>query len=442
MNKAIRFFVFMIIAVILLPAAVFAAPAQKYSLMANGSKLTAYIIEDDVYIRPQELAQACMGTNLKFDVTYENGIMIIGLKRDFSGEVQKLKSKSAYEDITIVSGDFRVEGFDATGHISCAPIEEENFVLLKDMGTIVGFTYTRDRESGELKINRASSGFLGIGGTGLSSDEYIDIIANVFYGAFFSNDNVRVISDSAEIARMLAPSYSVDIPASAKNAPFSDMIAANISATLKESDVRDIDPDKPMVALTFDDGPREGNTEQILEALDAVDGRATFFMVGTNVENYPDTVKAVAEQGSELANHSYNHPQLTTLGTDGAMEQINHTNDLIYNTAGIRPAIGRPPYGSINNEIITASGMEWFNWSVDTLDWKSRNADSVCDVILSEVGDRDVILMHDIHDSTVEAAVRIIPKLHEMGYQLVTISELAEVEGGAENVSGHIRMDD
>ncbi|MBQ6554095.1 MAG: polysaccharide deacetylase family protein [Firmicutes bacterium] len=439
MNKAIRFFVFLIIALTLPAAAVFAAPAQKYSLMANGGKLTAYLVEDEVYIRPQELAQVCMGTNLNFDMTYENGIMIISLKKDFSGEVQKLKCKSAYEDIPVISADFRVDGIDATGHMSCVPIEEENFVALKDMGGIVGFTYTRDRESGELKINRTPSGFLGFGGAGLSSEEYIGIITNLVYGAVLSNDNVRVISDSAEIARMLAPAYSVDIPQSAKSAPFSDMLAASISATLKESDVRDIDPDKPMVAITFDDGPREGNTEQILEALDAVDGRATFFMVGTNVENYPDTVRAVAEQGSEIANHSYNHPQLTTLGTDGAMNQINKTNDLIYNAAGVRPTIGRPPYGSINGDIIAASGMEWFNWSVDTLDWKSRNADAVCDVILSEVGDRDVILMHDIHDSTVEAAVRIIPKLHEMCYQLVTISELAEVEGGAANVSGHIK---
>ncbi|MBQ6555325.1 MAG: polysaccharide deacetylase family protein [Firmicutes bacterium] len=438
MKNTVRFFVFMMFA-LLMTTAVYAAPAQKYNLMANGGKLTAYMIEDDIYIRPQELAQVCAGTSINYDMTYENGILIISLNKDFSGEVKKLKCKSAYDDIPIVTGDFRVEGIDATGHMSCAPIEEENLVRLKDMGIIVGFIYTRDRESGELKISRTPSGFLGFGGAGLSADEYIDIIANVFYGALLSNDNVRVISDSAEIARMLTPAYSVDIPASAKSAPFSEMLAASISASLKESDARDVDPDKPMVALTFDDGPREGNTEQILEALDAVDGRATFFMVGTNVENYPDTVRAVAEQGSELANHSYNHPQLTTLGTDGAMEQINKTNDLIYNAAGVRPTIGRPPYGSINEDIIAASGMDWFNWSVDTLDWKTRNADAVCDVILSEVGDRDVILMHDIHSSTVEAAVRIIPKLHEMGYQLVTISELAEVEGGAENVSGHIK---
>ena len=264
------------------------------------------------------------------------------------------------------------------------------------------------------------------------------MVSDLLYSSVLANENVQIASRGAEIARLLAPEDTAKLRISEKS-PFAPLAANTLNAVLQESDVRDIDPDKKMVAITFDDGPREGNTERILEALDAVDGRATFFMVGTNVENYPDTVKAVAEQGSEIANHSYNHPQLTTLGTSGALEQINHCNDLINKAAGVTPTIGRPPYGSIDEDIINGSGMEWFNWSVDTLDWKSRNADSVCSVIMENVGDRDVILMHDIHDSTVEAAVRIIPWLHEQGYQLVTISELAEVEGGAENVSGHIK---
>lgn len=437
MKKTACFFAFMA-AVLLMPVLAFAAPAQKYSLMAQGSKVTAYMIEDELYLHPQELAKAYAGTRIKFDVGFDGGVMNVALKKDFSGEIGKFKSKAVYDDAPVLPLDFRVEGIDAVGHIDSVVLEEETFVRLKDISKIVGFTYTRNKATGEVQMDADPVTPSGMGAAGLASDEYIDMAANIAYGIVLSNDDVRVMTKSGDIAKMLVPEgYSGGgIP---KNSPLSGLVAESLTASLKEADTRDIDPDKPMVALTFDDGPRAGNTERILEALDAVDGRATFFMVGTNVENYPDTVKAVAEQGSEVANHSYNHPQLTTLGTDAALEQIRKTNGLINDITGITPTIGRPPYGSIDAAIIDGSGMEWFNWSVDTLDWKYRDADTVYNNVISNVSDRDVVLMHDIHASTIDAAVRIIPKLDEMGYQLVTISELCEVQEGAENVSGHIR---
>ena len=426
---------------LLMPLTVMASPAQKYSLTAGGSKITAYVLDEEMYVRPQELAKAYAGTSLNFDTEIEDGTLVVTLKKDYTGEVGKFKCKSAYDDIATAPMDFRVTGIDAAGSVTSAVIEEQNLVRLKDLGGIVGFSYTRNKQSGNVRIEKSPSLGLGAGaGLGLSANNYIDMAADLFYGSLLTNDSVRVLSKSADIVRLLAPSdYNVEGVKTAKNSPLADILAGSISAKLTESDTRDVDPDKPMVALTFDDGPRAGNTERILEALDAVDGRATFFMVGTNVENYPDTVLAVAEQGSELANHSYNHPQLTTLGTAAALEQINKTNGLINDLTGVTPTIGRPPYGSIDADIINGSGMEWFNWSVDTLDWKYRDADTVYNNVISEVSDRDVVLMHDIHESTIDAAVRIIPKLDEMGYQLVTISELAEVMDGAENVSGHIK---
>ena len=436
MKKILLIFV---LYVLCLPTAVLAAPAQKYSLMTSGGKLTAYMSGDELYVRPEEMASACKGTNFAFDASYAENMYKISLKTDFSGDLPKFKSKSAYDDVPAVQTGFTVEGFDASGTLNGIDIEGVPFIRLKDMGAIVGFNYTRSKTTGAVMLTKQPSGSTIRGGRTLSAGRYIDMVSDLLYNSVITSENVQIASRGVEIAKLLAPEDYDKLQISEKS-PFAPLAANTVNAILKESDTRDVDPEKPMVALTFDDGPREGNTERILEALDAVDGRATFFMVGTNVENYPDTVAAVAEQGSELANHSYDHPQLTTLGTSGAMEQINKTNGLIAGITGITPTIGRPPYGSINNDIITTSGMEWFNWSVDTLDWKSRNADSVCDVIMSEVGDRDVILMHDIHESTVEAAVRIIPWLHEQGYQLVTISELAEVEGGAENVSGHIKL--
>ncbi|MBQ9518342.1 MAG: polysaccharide deacetylase family protein [Firmicutes bacterium] len=437
MKKITYLFTF-IFTLIMSSAAVMAAPAQKYNLMTGGGKVTAYLVRDEIYVRPEEAANTVKGTNLAFDASYVDDAYKITLKTDFSGDLPKFKCKSAYEDVPAVQVNFTVEGYDAYGTLNGIDIEGVKFLKLKDLGTIAGFNYTRSKSTGAVMLVKQPSATPLHGGKLLSSGQYIDMVSDLLYSSVLANENVQIASRGAEIARLLAPEDTAKLRISEKS-PFAPLAANTLNAVLQESDVRDIDPDKKMVAITFDDGPREGNTERILEALDAVDGRATFFMVGTNVENYPDTVKAVAEQGSEIANHSYNHPQLTTLGTSGALEQINHCNDLINKAAGVTPTIGRPPYGSIDEDIINGSGMEWFNWSVDTLDWKSRNADSVCSVIMENVGDRDVILMHDIHDSTVEAAVRIIPWLHEQGYQLVTISELAEVEGGAENVSGHIK---
>ncbi|MBR6401344.1 MAG: polysaccharide deacetylase family protein [Firmicutes bacterium] len=430
-------FIFMVLLLLwAVPTA--AAPAQKYGLMTYGGKLTAYVVEDEVYVRPEELASACAGTNLAFDISYADDAYKITLGSDFSGDLQKLRSKSSYEDVPVTDVTFTVEGFDNSGSIRAAVIEEKPFLKLKELGSITGFAYMRNKTTGAVVLLRQPSAGTLHEGRALSAGKYIDLMSDILYNSMLASDDMRVASRSADIARLLVPADYTPLKIS-QGSPLAPLAANSMKGMLTEADTRDVDPDKPMVAITFDDGPREGNTEQILEALEAVDGRATFFMVGTNVENYPDTVKAVAEQGSEIGNHTYNHPQLTTLGTSGAMEQINHCNSLIADATGVTPVIGRPPYGSIDADIISASGMDWFNWSVDTLDWKSRNADSVCSVIMENVGDRDVILMHDIHGSTVEAALRIIPWLHEQGYQLVTISELAEVQGGAENVSGYIR---
>ncbi len=424
---------------LLMPLTAAAASAQKYNLMTGGGKITAYVIEDEVYVRPQELAKVYAGTSMNFDVKTVDGVLVVTLNKDLSDGVERLRSRSSYDDVTVEPVEFGIAGIDAKGSVTGVTIEKQRLIKLKDLGSIVGFSYTRNKETGAVHIEKTSSPLIGLSGeTGLLPENYINMAAGVLYGSLASNDELRVLSKSAGIVRLLVSQNSDKNVEISSDSPLAVLAAGRISAKLQESDERDIDPNKPMVALTFDDGPREGNTERILDALDEVGGRATFFMVGTNVEQYPDTVAAVAEQGSQIANHSYSHPQLTTLGTEGALEEINKTNTLISNAAGVVPDTGRPPYGSIDDDIIAASGMEWYNWNIDTLDWKYKDADTVYNNVMSEVTDRDVVLMHDIHETTVEAALRIIPKLNEMGYQLVTINELAEVIGDPQDVSGHI----
>lgn len=194
---------------------------------------------------------------------------------------------------------------------------------------------------------------------------------------------------------------------------------------------RTVDPQRPMVALTFDDGPHPRNTPRILEALKAYDGASTFFMVGTNVERYPDVVLQVAENGSEIASHTYSHPNLTRLSADSLNVQLNRVSELVDELTHQQIQIKtlRPPYGAVNEQVKEASPTPLILWSLDTLDWKTRSAEKTVDLVLSQVEDGDIILMHDIHAESADAAETIIPKLTEMGFQLVTIQELMEAKG-------------
>ena len=127
------------------------------------------------------------------------------------------------------------------------------------------------------------------------------------------------------------------------------------------------------------------------------------------------------ETGCELGNHSYDHPQLTKLSADKIANQIGTTNDLIQQAAGSTATVMRPPYGAINDTVRSSVGLPMILWSIDTLDWKTRNAQSSIDTVMNDVQDGDVILMHDIHTESIDAALVLIPKLEEAGYQLVTV---------------------
>lgn len=189
-----------------------------------------------------------------------------------------------------------------------------------------------------------------------------------------------------------------------------------------------IDVNKPMIALTFDDGPGPG-TDRILETLKKYNAKATFFMIGTNTDRYPDTIRKMRELGCELGNHSKTHPQLTKLSAEQIRKEMEYTNKSIEKaTGGFRPTIMRPPFGLINAKVRENVGLPLQMWSVDTLDWKTRNTKKTVEAVM-KAGDGDVVLMHDIHKQSVEAAVQLIPKLIDKGYQLVTVSELAEARG-------------
>ncbi len=196
----------------------------------------------------------------------------------------------------------------------------------------------------------------------------------------------------------------------------------------EEAVERVVDPTKPMIALTFDDGPGK-YTMQLLEQLENHDAKATFFLVGENVGKHPDVIRKMHDMGCEIGNHTTSHARLTTLADANVLAQINGTNVAIESVIGEGAKFLRPPYGSTDDRIATLANSPLVMWSVDTNDWVSKDALAVRQHVLSEVEDGDIILMHDIHETTVQATLELIPQLIEKGYQLVTISEMAEARG-------------
>ena len=186
------------------------------------------------------------------------------------------------------------------------------------------------------------------------------------------------------------------------------------------------------IAITFDDGPNAELTPKLLDMLKERGIKATFFVVGKNVEEYPGIVTRMASEGHEVANHSWSHPTLTKLGFESFRKQIENTNQAIANATGKRPVLMRPPYGatnvSLNKRLNEQFGLKVILWSVDPLDWKYRNSNRVYTAIVQNTRAGSIILAHDIHATTVSAMPATLDALLAKGYKFVTVSELIGME--------------
>ncbi len=205
----------------------------------------------------------------------------------------------------------------------------------------------------------------------------------------------------------------------------------------------EIDPSRPMVALTYDDGPSKSVTPRILDKLESVGGRATFFMVGQQVERNPEIVNRVVQMGCEVGNHTFDHTEMVKLTQEGLLNEIQLTSEAIYNCTGIRPLIVRPPGGNETDsgmDVLGYLSMPAILWSVDTRDWKTRDAAQTINTVLTTVQDGDIVLMHDLYDATGDASMTIIDELVARGYQLVTVSELSAYRGGLEPEKSYKRF--
>ena len=188
---------------------------------------------------------------------------------------------------------------------------------------------------------------------------------------------------------------------------------------------RFVDITKKLVAVTYDDGPHNTYSNRILDTLEEHGCVATFFEVGNLVEQGADTIKRAEALGCEIASHTWSHANLQTSSQSVIDSQIEKADEAIEDVIGKKPALLRPPYGATDKELLANCDKYLIGWSVDTNDWKYRDADKVFGVIKNEGDlDGDVILMHSLYDSTAKATERIVPYLVDKGYQLVTISEL------------------
>lgn len=192
------------------------------------------------------------------------------------------------------------------------------------------------------------------------------------------------------------------------------------------STVEEIVDERKLVALTFDDGPGK-YTMDLIDILEENNAKATFFLLGPCVERYPDTVVYMYEKGNEIANHGYSHKEFTKMSIEDIQNEIDLTEQLIESYGVECTDFVRPPYRSINDKIIENIDSTFIVWSIDTEDWKSRDVECIKETIIGKIKEGDIILLHDIHKTTVDAIAEILPELTDE-YRFVTVSELFELK--------------
>ena len=182
--------------------------------------------------------------------------------------------------------------------------------------------------------------------------------------------------------------------------------------------------DKKLVALTFDDGPDPRTTPQVLDLLKAHKAKATFFVVGQHIAGNEAIMKRALSEGSEIGNHSWSHPNMPLYPLATVGQEITSTHDEIKRATGVDTNLMRPPYGAITPAIQTSFNQRFIMWSVDTLDWKNRNTTSIMSQVKANLQPGGIILMHDIHQTTVDALPSLLDYLDQEGYEYVTVSDL------------------
>ena len=191
-----------------------------------------------------------------------------------------------------------------------------------------------------------------------------------------------------------------------------------------DGDITSVTKEAPKIAITFDDGPNSHCTGRLLDGLKKRGVKATFFLISKKVKENPDLVKRLDEEGHLIGNHTYNHVEITRISDEEAKKEITDTDEAICAITGKHVEYMRPPFGLWQEELEQELNVMPVMWSVDPLDWTTKNVDEIVNKVVTEAGENDIILLHDCYDSSVDAALRIIDTLQKKGFEFVTADEL------------------
>ena len=261
----------------------------------------------------------------------------------------------------------------------------------------------------------------------------IGILLNRKASTSSPQDDMRVVRDVSGAAAEAATGTSLESEMA------SDGVAVEVAAvaTLPPGAVpTPVPTPRPKaVALTFDDGPRgdSSKTLKVLDLLKKYNAHATFFVVGEYVAANADVLKKEVEQGCEIGNHSWNHKNMAELSMKKVNKQYDKTANLVKKLVGYDIKLLRPPYGAISDKMRKSLKHPMVLWNVDTLDWKTKNPKKILKQVKKSVKDGDIILMHDIHPTTADSLEKVLPWLVENGYDILTVTELAERKGAPLN---------
>ncbi len=204
-------------------------------------------------------------------------------------------------------------------------------------------------------------------------------------------------------------------------------LTALVSASDRLLPIYSVETDEKKIAISFDAAWGDEFTDDILEILDKYNARATFFLVGFWIDDYPDDVKAIAMHGNEIGSHSATHPDLTTCSPEQIAEELDKTSEKIQKTAGVIPTLFRAPYGAYDNNLISAAeerGYKVIQWDVDSLDWKDISAQQIVERVVRNVKNGSIVLFHNNAQYVCEYLPQILEKLTADGYEIVAVGDL------------------
>lgn len=224
------------------------------------------------------------------------------------------------------------------------------------------------------------------------------------------NQNIRLIINNNEVKDFLNYNYNLD-------------------ENYENENGYTYDPNFKYVSFTFDDGPSKKNTVDIVNYLNDNKAHATFFMLGNLMVNNQEIVNYVLQNNSEIGSHTYSHKNLKRISKNDISNEIETTQSIFKSITNQELELLRPPYGSINDSIKSDYDYSYILWNLDTNDWRYKDTDYIVSYILNNVKDGDIILMHDIHDTTKAAVEKVLPELYVRGYKVVSVSELAQIKG-------------